>query len=107
MADTIWESGKITQVVHPAGSWDNGQRRFKLANFELLQWASILGGLQEMYVVPVGTTSFVASDLGVAVRDQECGREFGFYDGSPFVVVDFHQADGSDNLLGLHAFGVL
>jgi hypothetical protein len=106
MADTVWESGKLTQVFHPAGSWDSGQRRLKLANFELLQWARELGGVSEQYVVPVGIATFQATDLGVAVREQETGREFGFYDGSPSLVVDYHQADGSDNILGLHSFGV-
>ncbi len=107
MPDSVWQTGVLQQVFNPVGVSDAGRKRLRLANFEVLRWASQLNGLVETYVVPVGFQTLVHADLNTAERDIDLLREFGFYGDADDVVIDFHQGDGSDNIFGLHSFGVI
>lgn len=105
-AETIWETGVLKAVLHPVGkSGDNGKVRYRYGNFELLQWASQLGGLVEQYVVPTGIANYDGREFSVSRQDIEIGREFGYYDGQA-LVIELHAGDGSDTLPGLHSFGI-
>lgn len=96
-----FKTGKLKAIYSPVGSFSDGSKRLRRANFDVLQWAAVAGGLVETYIMPRGNaiTSEAVND-----QDEQFGMEFGFYNGEN-LVVEPHMGDGSDNLFGLHMFG--
>lgn len=107
MADTVWETGIKQMVFVPVGRNDAGRMRLRAANFEVVRWASQLNGLVETYIVPRGIATLQQADLSTVDRDIDLMHEFGFYGDLDDIIVEAHQADGSDSLVGLHSFGTL
>jgi len=102
MAEGVWDNAKVQAVYHPHGRRDNGSRRFRRANFHVILWQAPGASSKDNYIVPGGVGGLVGAD--VVLNDESVGHEFGYFDLEP-IVIDYNQADGSDNLLGLHGFG--
>ncbi len=104
MAESIWEAGKLRAVYNPIGRRENGERRFRRANFDVLEWKP--NGSRATYIVPLGITRIAASETNL--REAEgFGHEFGYYDLDP-IIIEPHEGDGkSDSWMSLHAFGYL
>lgn len=104
MPQTVWEAGRLTDVWMPVGVSDEGNVRFRRANFDILQWASVLNGAPDTYVVPLGTDRFPTSEVALKGTWQ-VGQEFGYYV-KDSLYTETHQGDGqSDSVTALHNFG--
>jgi hypothetical protein len=103
MAQTVWESGKLTDVWAPVGRSDEGNVRFRRANFDLLNWSQT-GGQQEVYVLPGVGDRFPGQEVNL--KDSwQTGVEFGYY-GKDSAFAETHFGDGqSDSVFALHSFG--
>jgi hypothetical protein len=111
MAEPVYESGKLRAVWYKTGERDDGTPKLKRANFDVLQWAPVSGGVASKFVVPLGISRVDGKDLNDLVSIDaadvtEVGQEFGYYDGKNFVI-EQHQHDGSDSIWGVHGFGYL
>lgn len=108
MAETIWRSGILRAVWHPAGRFPEDTRpRFIRANFDVLTWVPNAGAAPETWIVTRGGDGFTyaAVNEGTLVDDLEISREFGFYAAEP-IIIDVHQGDGDgDDWHSLHCFG--
>lgn len=104
------EKGRLTQVLHPHGTFSDGSPKFRRANYDLLEWSSVAGRKMETFVVPLGFERITHSDLNDFAAGQDTGdatdigQEFGFYTGRS-IVIEPHEADGSDSWKGLQFFG--
>ena len=101
-AQADFQTGRLTAIYNQVGNDAAGQPRYVRANFDLLEWAEG-SGRRETFVVPLGTERISSDDVGVQAEWQ-VGREFGYYTLAP-LVLEPHQANGSDSWIGLHGFG--
>lgn len=107
MAESIWQAGRLKQVMFTVGVRENGERRYAIAPFDILSWKPTSTGTEDTWVVPVSIEGVDAKSLNrTGLQDEQSWGEFGYYDLAP-VVIEPHQGDGSDSLVGLHSFGVL
>ena len=110
MANAQIDTGRLTEIFHPIGIFDNGERRYKRANYDLLEWASVAGRKMETFVVPLGFERITDADLNdfdhLSDEAIDVGQEFGFYTGDR-IIVEPHQSDGSDSWIGLQFFGYI
>ena len=105
MAETIWEKGTLQQVWLPAGVESNGDARFIRAGFDILKWASTLAGDKDLYINTVGNEQLTDEALAnVRAPDWQFRAEFGGYNPNP-ILLQPHEADGSDSIRGLHFIG--
>lgn len=106
MADSIWQTGKLTMVMHPVGKREADQSpRYKRALFDVLSWTKPGQSLQEIYVLPIG---FEATRYNIAgQQEHQLGMEFGFYTGDVMVIEPHESAGQNDGWLGCHCFGYL
>ena len=104
MAQTIWEAGRLTDVWFQVGKSDEGNVRYRRANFDVLSWAQSLTGAADTYVLPLGWERY--STLEIALKDSwQVGQEFGYYGGDS-LYSEPHLGDGqSDSVTALHTFG--
>jgi hypothetical protein len=105
MAESIWEKGRLTAVFQQVGvRSDDGKKRFRYANFDVLEWASVDGNPPVLYILTAGGDSLTAPDINLK-EDEKAGREFGYYQLDP-LIIDACEADGkSDSWRSLHSFG--
>lgn len=103
MAESIWQKGKLNAVYVPAGMRANGSPRFRRANFDLLSWAASASGPESIYIATIGDR---VSANAINNAEENLGSEFGFYELEP-IVIEPHQADGSDSWIGLHTMGAV
>lgn len=108
MAESIWEKGRLTAVYQQVGRRESDRaRRFRRANFDVLEWASVEGQPEALYILPNSGDRATAADYNLKEQAENAGREFGYYTLDP-MVVEVHEADGrSDSWKALHAFGPL
>ena len=110
MPDAQRETGRLTAVYHPHGTFSDGTPRLRRANYDLLEWSSVAGRKMETFVIPLGFERITHSDLndfdvGKDSGDAtDIGQEFGFYR-TRIVVIEPHEADGADSWIGLQFFG--
>ncbi len=103
MPQTIWEAGRLTDVWTPVGKSDEGNQRYRRANFDILLWSSTAGAPPETYVAPLGDR---ITGVDVALKESwQTGHEFGYY-GKDSILTETHMGDGaSDAVTALHDFG--
>ena len=107
MAESIWEKGRLREVFEPAGKRSDGERRYRRANFDLVEWASTPTGDPELYVAPLGFNRINDGQFNVPATDFNAGAEFGFYS-LWREIMEPHEADGkSDTWKALHYFGAV
>ena len=107
MAETIWEKGKLKAVYQPAGRRENGELRYRRANFDVLEWTAPGASRSDTFVVPLGLVRIVSADTNLNANDGDAqlGHEFGYYD-PEITVVEPHEGDGrGDSWKSLHCFG--
>lgn len=103
MPQTAWESGILTDVWVPVGKSDEGNRRFRRANFDLLTF-SATGGAPDTYVLPNVGDRFTNQEINLK-ETWQVGHEFGYY-GKDSLFTEPHLGDGkSDGVFSLHNFG--
>ena len=93
-----FNSGRITKIKHPVGKFPDGRIKYQPAKYSILKWAPTLGGNIETFVMTEGTESKVSDITGYF------GGEFGYVEDED-IIIEPHQADGSDSILGLHYIG--
>lgn len=97
-----FEAGVLTDVWTFVGYAANGNKRFRRANFDLLNWDAG-SGAPSTYVVPLGLERI--SQAEIILKDTpQVGHEFGYYGGDS-AIVDSIPGDGSDTFVGLNCFG--
>lgn len=104
MAENLWQKGKLTAVMYPAGTHENnGEKRYQRAPFDVLNWIPPGGTDMETFLVPVGH-EFPGLNLS-AQQDEQLGMEFGYYTGEQ-LILETYQAGGQDvGWRGVHTFG--
>jgi hypothetical protein len=99
---SIWENGKLISIWTPIGKRQNGEAKYRRANYDLLKWAKTASTIEETYIVPLGNR---ISSNAAALQDAQYGMEFGFYS-LERRVIEPHEADGTkDSWDSLHTFG--
>ena len=104
MAESVWESGKLTDVWYPVGRSDSGNLRLRRANWDILLWTAPGASSPDTYVVPFGGDRFTSPDVGLRTSDWQIGTEFGYY-GTDSVQIEPHETGGIDSIQSLHNFG--
>ena len=110
MAETIWEAGKLNMVWQQVGTrTGTTERRFRRANFDVLQWSSVAGNAADFYVVPrwLGGVTPEEINLKGDIDASATGTEFGYYDLNDVIVEPFEGDGRSDTWKALHSFGYL
>lgn len=103
MADyATFETGILTPVMTFVGAATNGTKRYRRANYDLLNWDAG-SGVPSTYVVPLGTERINGAET-VLKDSAQVGHEFGYYGGDIYVI-DPSSGDGSDSVIGCHTFG--
>ena len=104
MAENVWEKGALEAVLHPVGKRENGEARYRRANFDVLRWKAPSATYEEQYVVPIGMVTKVSGGE-LNLQEEQLGTEFGYYVLERHIVEPF-EADGkSDSWKSLHGFG--
>lgn len=104
MPESVWEKGRLEQVFLGVGRRENGEARYRRANFDVLRWTKPGGSNEELYIVPHGVGGRISGGE-LNLQEEQLGIEFGYYDLEKHVI-DPVLADGRrDNWLALHYFG--
>lgn len=104
MAESVWEKGRIEEVLHPVGKRENGEARYRNANFSVLRWKAPGGSLEELWVLPNGMIDRLSGGE-LNLQEEQLGLECGYLSLARHIVEPF-QADGrEDSWKSLHGFG--
>jgi len=103
MAEEVWDRGKLQAVYIPAGTRGNGSERFSRANCDVLRWKAPGKTTEATYVIsPRASASGQWAETGGI--DERRSQDFGFYDVDN-LIIESHNADGSDTIFGVQFFG--
>ena len=100
---SVWNSGRLHAVYNPVRV--GNEILYRQANFSVLEWAPTASSRWGTYVIPNSIVDVDDNQLNdLVAHETEVGTMFGYFSLDP-IVVEPHQADGSDSWVGLHTFG--
>lgn len=104
MALDFWNSALKTDVWFTLGKDSNGNKRYQQANFYRMLWAPSETGAKEIYFVPKGIDTPVASMINTSGKAVHLPiTEFGYWSGD----IEYVPYSGSEGWQEVQSFGFI